>query len=353
MQPLPPHAVLEGTMQRSHVIVVTMDGKRFSCPRDPLASASLTLRELFQFQQSQTPPSSSSTQSTTTTTTTMASQTAVNGTSSSGSSGGGATAVALPNNNNNNNSAMNDLLETTAMPELPLHNIDSHTFVSVYEYIHQKHAASSTGGAAGSGKAAGKQGQTGGSSSSGGSASASSSSLERPLRGDLATVLEPWDWKYCVDTLLKGWTPPAPAAMAAFAMAAASGNGGDRLAASTTSSTPPPTGGRTPSSSSAAATDPTPSNNNNNSNNNNAAVVSAALAFGPMSSAAMMNVFHVMNAANTLEIGPLRELCGALIAHCVRNRSEEDILHLFGVTDGSFTKEAEEALCNEFPWLKE
>ena len=291
MQALPSQAVLEGTMLRTHVILVTMDGKRFSCPREPLAAASLTLRELFQFQSDQ-------------------------------------------------QQQQQQVLEAVTLPEVPLHTIDAHTLLSVYEYIHQKYGTTTS-----------LQQQQHPSGAAGKRSSAvGSSSLERPLRGDLATVLEPWDWKYCVDTLLKGWTPPPPAAMAALAMAAG-GGGGDRLASSSHSMTPPPTS-RTTNSSSTLATDNNRSNNNTTTNNN---VISAALAFGPMSSAAMMNVFYVMNAANTLEISSLRDLCGALIAHCVRNRNEEDIMHLFGVTaeGGSFSKEAEEALCNEFPWLRD
>jgi S-phase kinase-associated protein 1 len=99
--------------------------------------------------------------------------------------------------------------------------------------------------------------------------------IERPLRADLSSIIEPWDWKYVCDTLLQG----------------RSERGVDHLIA-------------------------------------------------------------VMSAANYLQIPSLRDLCGAALANVVRNKSEEEILSLFGISE-PFTREQEEQLCRDFPWLKE
>jgi S-phase kinase-associated protein 1 len=62
------------------------------------------------------------------------------------------------------------------------------------------------------------------------------------------------------------------------------------------------------------------------------------------------HLFAVLNASNYLHLPGLRDLCGAMVAHMIRHKSEEEILNLFGVSE-PFTKEQEAKLCKDFPWL--
>ena len=63
-------------------------------------------------------------------------------------------------------------------------------------------------------------------------------------------------------------------------------------------------------------------------------------------------LFSVMNAANFLGIAPLVDLCGAAIANMIRNKSEQEILDLFDICE-PFTRQQEDELCRDFPWLRE
>lgn len=63
-------------------------------------------------------------------------------------------------------------------------------------------------------------------------------------------------------------------------------------------------------------------------------------------------LFGVLNAANFLAISPLKELCCAAVADLVRDKSENEILELFGI-DEPFSAEEEESLCAQYPWLRE
>lgn len=100
--------------------------------------------------------------------------------------------------------------------------------------------------------------------------------LEKPLRSDLSTLVDPWDWTFVSQTLLRGRPD---------------GSNGTSL------------------------------------------------------------LFSVLNASSFLSIPPLRELCSAAIANMLRGKSDEAIMALFGVS--SFTKEDEEDICRDYPWLQE
>ena len=63
-------------------------------------------------------------------------------------------------------------------------------------------------------------------------------------------------------------------------------------------------------------------------------------------------LFDVLRAALYLCLGELRDLCCAAAADMVRDKSEGEILDVFGVSE-PFSAEAEEALCEEFPWLRD
>jgi hypothetical protein len=63
-------------------------------------------------------------------------------------------------------------------------------------------------------------------------------------------------------------------------------------------------------------------------------------------------LFDVMRAALFLVLPDLRDLCCAAAADMVRDKTEGEILDVFGVSE-PFSKQAEEALCEEFPWLRD
>lgn len=192
MQLLASNATLDDQSIKTHLIVKTMDNRRYSCPKDVMSS-SLMIRELIE-------------------------------------------------DEDDANSMEGMALRAL---EIPLPAIDSKALIAVFEYL-EHHLGDS------------KQRE-----------------IDRPLRGDLSALLEPWDWKYVVDTLLQGvWEK------------------------------------------------------------------------------GVHNLFAILNAANYLHVPLLRDLCGAAVANLVRNKSEEEILNLFGISE-PFTKEQEDELCKEFPWLKE
>ncbi|CUG06263.1 Hypothetical protein, putative [Bodo saltans] len=189
MQLLPANACLDDGLLRTHLVLKTLDHRRYTCPRD-IMQGSLLIRELLE----------------------------------------------------DEDDVMSDAPQTV---EIPLPAVDSKSLSSVFEYL--EHHLGDT----------------------------RYRDIERPLRGDLSALVEPWDWKYICDTLLQG-----------------------------------------------------------------------------VYEKGVHNLFAVLNAANYLHIPPLRDLCGAALANLVRNKSEEEILHIFGITE-PFTKDQEEELCKEFPWLRE
>mmetsp|Transcript_45591 Transcript_45591/g.52676 ORF Transcript_45591/g.52676 Transcript_45591/m.52676 type:complete len:205 (+) Transcript_45591:97-711(+) len=204
MQLLASNATLEGNLVKTHLIVKTMDGRSYSCPKE-IMKGSLLIREVLEDEDDavSAPP-------------------------------GGASSVSG---------------EAVVAPvEIPLPAIDSKAFAAVFEYL-EHHSGDTAGGRV--------------------------KEIERPLRSDLSALIEPWDWKFVLDTLLLG-----------------------------------------------------------------------------VGEKGIHNLFSVLNASNYLNVLPLRDLCGAAIANLVRNKSEEDILHLFGITE-PFTKEQEDELVKEFPWLKD
>lgn len=209
MQLLASNATLEGHWVKSHLIVRTMDGRSYSCPKEVM-KGSLLIREVLEDED----------------------DAAVMSASPSAAAGGGAAVAA----------------EGVVAPvDIPLPAIDSKAFAAVFEYL--EHHSADAGG--------------------------KTKEIERPLRSDLSALIEPWDWKFVLDTLLLG-----------------------------------------------------------------------------VGEKGIHNLFSVLNAANYLHVVPLRDLCGAAMANLVRNKSEEEILHLFGVSE-PFTKEQEDELIKEFPWLKE
>jgi S-phase kinase-associated protein 1 len=133
--------------------------------------------------------------------------------------------------------------EAGDLVELPLQSVDQKCLLSIYDYMdhHQTDARPRE--------------------------------IEKPLRSDLSTLVDPWDWTFVETNLLQG----------------------------------------------------------KGEKNNE-------------------HLFAVLNAANYLHIPGLRDLCGAMVAHMVRHKTEEEILNLFGVSE-PFTKEQEEKLCKDFPWL--
>ena len=64
------------------------------------------------------------------------------------------------------------------------------------------------------------------------------------------------------------------------------------------------------------------------------------------------NLLSVLAAANGLGLAALRDLCCAALADMLRGKTEEEILALFGVSE-PFSREEEEALCRDYPWLQE
>ena len=99
--------------------------------------------------------------------------------------------------------------------------------------------------------------------------------IDRPLKADLSSLVDPWDWKYVTDSLLMG----------------KSEKHNDLL-------------------------------------------------------------FAVLNAANFLNIPPLRDLCSGAVANILRNKTEDEILEFFGISE-PFTKDQENEICRDFPWLKD
>lgn len=61
-------------------------------------------------------------------------------------------------------------------------------------------------------------------------------------------------------------------------------------------------------------------------------------------------VFELVSAANTLDNTPLIDLCCAKLASHIKNQSTEEIRKKFGIQN-DFTKEEEEKLRRENPWL--
>ena len=182
MHALAKNESLSETEQRTHLVLKTLEGRRFACPR-AVACCSLLVSEMLE----DTEPG--------------------------------------------------DLVE------LPLQAVDQKCLQSIFEYMdhHQTDAKPRE--------------------------------IEKPLRSDLSTLVDPWDWNYIETTLLQG----------------------------------------------------------KGEKHNE-------------------HLFAVLNAANYLHIPGLRDLCGAMIAHMVRNKTEDEILNLFGVSE-PFTKEQEDKLCKDFPWL--
>lgn len=128
--------------------------------------------------------------------------------------------------------------------EIPLLGVEAKTFAAVFEYLER---------------------------------SPSGVRLERPLQGDLSTLVDQWTWSYVCSTLFCG-RPEASTPVDGF-------------------------------------------------------------------------VFKVAHAAAVLLIPGLQELCGAAIANAMRCRSEAKILAFFNVT-GPFTKDQEEEVLNQNPWLR-
>eukprot|EP01061_Rhynchopus_euleeides_P001245 TRINITY_DN10893_c0_g4_i1.p2 TRINITY_DN10893_c0_g4~~TRINITY_DN10893_c0_g4_i1.p2 ORF type:complete len:188 (+),score=94.61 TRINITY_DN10893_c0_g4_i1:100-663(+) len=63
-------------------------------------------------------------------------------------------------------------------------------------------------------------------------------------------------------------------------------------------------------------------------------------------------LFYTLQAANFMNIEPLRDLCCAQIANMLRGKNEQEIFHLFNI-EAHFTPEEEERLYQEYEWLRE